>query len=102
MSSRRPSSRSVRSAVNPVGTFQCELPRALNRVHLAFVHHPPTWIRDWGAVESLLRKRAHILLFGHEHAFAARQLPKKTFRSYLLANLAAHQVAAMPVLYRLA
>ncbi len=34
--------------------------------------------------------------------FLARQLPKKTFRSYLLANLKAHQVAAMPVLYRLA
>jgi hypothetical protein len=34
--------------------------------------------------------------------FMARQLPKKTFRSYLLANLKAHQVAAMPVLYRLA
>jgi hypothetical protein len=34
--------------------------------------------------------------------FAARQLPKKTFRSYLLANLTAHHVAAMPVLYHLA
>jgi len=35
-------------------------------------------------------------------AFAARQLPKRTFRSYLLANLKANHVAAMPVLYRLA
>jgi hypothetical protein len=35
-------------------------------------------------------------------AFMARQLPKKTFRSYLLANLKANHVAAMPVLYRLA
>jgi hypothetical protein len=34
--------------------------------------------------------------------FMARQLPKKTFRSYMLANLTAHHVAAMPVLYRLA
>lgn len=34
--------------------------------------------------------------------FMARQLPKKTFRSYLLANLAAHHVTAMPVIYRLA
>jgi hypothetical protein len=34
--------------------------------------------------------------------FMARQLPKKTFRSYLLANLTAHHLAAMPVLYRLA
>jgi hypothetical protein len=34
--------------------------------------------------------------------FMARQLPKKTFRSYMLANLTAHHLAAMPVLYRLA
>jgi hypothetical protein len=34
--------------------------------------------------------------------FMARQLPKKTFRSYMLANLKAHHLAAMPVLYRLA
>lgn len=34
--------------------------------------------------------------------FAARQLPKKTFRSYMLANLKANHVVAMPVLYRLA
>ncbi len=34
--------------------------------------------------------------------FMARQLPKKTFRGYMLANLAAHHLAAMPVLYRLA
>ncbi len=34
--------------------------------------------------------------------FAARQLPKKTLRSYLLANLKANHLAAMPVLYRLA
>lgn len=34
--------------------------------------------------------------------FAVRQLPKKTFRSYMLANLKANHVAAMPVMYRLA
>lgn len=34
--------------------------------------------------------------------FMARQLPKKSFRSYMLANLTAHHVASMPVLYRLA
>jgi hypothetical protein len=34
--------------------------------------------------------------------FMARQLPKRTFRSYLLANMSAHHLAAMPVLYRLA
>jgi len=34
--------------------------------------------------------------------FMARQLPKRTFRSYMLANLRAHHLSAMPVLYRLA
>jgi hypothetical protein len=34
--------------------------------------------------------------------FMARQLPKKTFRTYMLANLKANHLAAMPVLYRLA
>lgn len=34
--------------------------------------------------------------------FIARQLPKKSFRSYMLANLKAHHLAAMPVVYRLA
>jgi len=39
---------------------------------------------------------------GNLPLFLARQLPKKSFRSYLLANLKAHHLAAMPVLYRLA
>jgi hypothetical protein len=34
--------------------------------------------------------------------FMARQLPKRTFRGYMLANLRAHHLSAMPVLYRLA
>ena len=34
--------------------------------------------------------------------FALRQFAKKSFRSYVLANLKANHVAAMPVLYRLA
>ena len=34
--------------------------------------------------------------------FMARQLPRKSFRSYMLANLKARHLAAMPVLYRLA
>lgn len=39
---------------------------------------------------------------GNLPLFMARQLTKKSFRSYLLANLKAHHLAAMPVLYRLA
>ena len=34
--------------------------------------------------------------------FTARQFSKRSFRSYMLANLDAHNVGAMPILYRLA
>jgi hypothetical protein len=34
--------------------------------------------------------------------FAARQFTKKSFRTYMTANLDAHNVGAMPILYRLA
>jgi hypothetical protein len=34
--------------------------------------------------------------------FAARQFRKKSFRTYVVANLDAHNVGAMPILYRLA
>lgn len=34
--------------------------------------------------------------------FLARQLPKKTFRSFVLANLEANRVGSMPIMYRLA
>src|SRR5690348_16461785 len=33
-----------------LGTQQCSLQRAENRVHIAFAHHPPSWIRDWSTV----------------------------------------------------
>ena len=55
-----------------LGRRQCELQRASNRVHIAFGHHPPGWLRDWEQVEPYLR-RAHLLLFGHEHKFGACQ-----------------------------
>jgi hypothetical protein len=56
----------------------------------------------------LTGERSDYVLINHARwdgslpVFAARQLPKKTFRSYMLANLKANHVAAMPVLYRLA
>jgi predicted phosphodiesterase len=56
-----------------LGTYQCQLPRDAGTIRIAMVHHPPGWIRDWDVVSPFLH-RAHILLFGHEHAFAARQL----------------------------
>lgn len=55
-----------------IGRQQCSLQRAPNRVHIAFAHHPPSWIKDWPAVEGYLR-RAHLVLFGHEHRFRLEQ-----------------------------
>lgn len=55
-----------------VGKQQCSLQRAANRVHVALAHHPPSWIRDWPAVAGYLR-RAHLVLFGHEHFFRVEQ-----------------------------
>jgi hypothetical protein len=37
---------------------------------------------------------------GNLALFMARQLPKKSFRSYVLVNLKANRMAAMPVLCR--
>jgi predicted MPP superfamily phosphohydrolase len=55
-----------------VGKQQCSLQRAHNRIHIALAHHPPSWIKDWPSVEGYLR-RAHLVLFGHEHSFRVEQ-----------------------------
>jgi predicted MPP superfamily phosphohydrolase len=55
-----------------LGRQQCSLPWAENRVQIVFAHHPPSWIRDWENVEAYLR-RAHLVLFGHEHQFRIEQ-----------------------------
>lgn len=55
-----------------VGTQQSQLSREPNVIDLVLMHHPPAWIRDWNVIEANLR-RAHLWVFGHEHAFAARQ-----------------------------
>jgi hypothetical protein len=39
---------------------------------------------------------------GNLLSFMARQFTKKSFRGYMVANLDAHNVGAMPILYRLA
>jgi len=56
------------------GSWQCKLPREPGLIHVAVGHHPPEWPRDWAVVEPYL-KRAHLVLFGHEHRFAAQQGP---------------------------
>jgi hypothetical protein len=55
-----------------LGTWQCVPPREDGTIHIAIAHHPPSWVRDWDVVEPYLR-RVHLMLFGHEHAFAAQQ-----------------------------
>lgn len=65
-----------------LGTWQCTLPRQDGLIHVAISHHPPEWLRDWEVVEPYLR-RAHVVLFGHEHHFAAQQTePEKTVYVY--------------------
>lgn len=65
-----------------LGRHQCMVSRADDTVHLAIAHHPPGWVRDWDRVDPYLR-RAHVLVFGHEHAYAARQIvPRGTVEVY--------------------
>ena len=59
-------------AVLLLGRQQCALERDADRIHIAFAHHPPSWLRDWSRVQPFL-KRAHLVLFGHEHQFRANQ-----------------------------
>lgn len=56
-----------------LGTWQCKLPREGDPIHIVVSHHPPDWIRDWDLVEPYLR-RAHLLLFGHEHRYESEQM----------------------------
>jgi hypothetical protein len=55
-----------------LGTQQCRMSRGENDITLVMMHHPPKWIRDWSRVKPHL-SRAHLWLFGHEHAFGAQQ-----------------------------
>lgn len=56
-----------------LGTRQCRMPRVDGTITVALVHHPPAWIRDWERVQAYVN-RAHLVLFGHEHTYAARQI----------------------------
>ncbi|MGB7159798.1 MAG: metallophosphoesterase [Tepidisphaeraceae bacterium] len=55
-----------------LGTRQCQIPGIDNIVRIILIHHPPNWISDWNAVKPYL-DRAHLVLFGHEHRYAADQ-----------------------------
>ena len=76
--------------------------------YLAGWYEAETGLDNSTLLEPLEGEQADYVLINHARwdgnllLFMARQLPKKSFRSYTLANLEAHHLAAMPVLYRLA
>jgi hypothetical protein len=76
--------------------------------YLAGWYEAETGLDNSTLLEPLEGEQSDYLMINHARwdgslpLFMARQLPKKTFRSYVLANLKAHHLAAMPVLYRLA
>jgi predicted phosphodiesterase len=55
-----------------LGRRQCQIPKVEGTVRIAIVHHPPNWLKDWHAVRPFVG-RAHVVLFGHEHAYRADQ-----------------------------
>lgn len=55
-----------------LGSHQCRLTRDGQPIHIVMAHHPPSWIRDWAVVQPLMR-RAHVWLYGHEHAYRSEQ-----------------------------
>jgi 3',5'-cyclic AMP phosphodiesterase CpdA len=55
-----------------LGTRQCQMPKKPTTVRIALVHHPPKWLKDWHQVKPYV-DRAHVVLFGHEHRYAAQQ-----------------------------
>ncbi|WP_166786976.1 metallophosphoesterase [Cryobacterium sinapicolor] len=55
-----------------VGTHQVQLDREPGLLHLVMMHHPPSWLRDWDHIAPYLQ-RAHVILFGHEHAYSSVQ-----------------------------
>ena len=76
--------------------------------YLAGWYEAETGLDNSTLLEPLEGEQSDYVLINHARwdgnlpLFMARQLPKKSFRSYMLANLKAHHLAAMPVLYRLA
>lgn len=55
-----------------IGTRQCRLSRENSPIHIAIAHHPPNWVRDWEVIEPHMR-RAHLVLYGHEHEYHSAQ-----------------------------
>lgn len=76
--------------------------------YLAGWYEAETGLDNSTLLEPLEGEQSDYVLINHARwdgnlpLFVARQLPKKSFRGYVLANLKAHRMVSMPVLYRLA
>ncbi len=55
-----------------LGSHQCKVKEEHGEIRIVLCHHPPKWLRDWESVAAYF-KRAHLLLFGHEHKFRCEQ-----------------------------
>ena len=55
-----------------LGSQQCKVKEEHGDIRIVLCHHPPGRLRDWTKVAAYL-KRAHVLLFGHEHTFRLEQ-----------------------------
>jgi predicted MPP superfamily phosphohydrolase len=57
-----------------LGPQMANLGRFKDTLVMLVCHHPPTWLRDRSQIEHLI-ERAHLQLFGHEHAAKVDELP---------------------------
>lgn len=63
-----------------LGGAQLQLPATSGLEYLTLCHHPPQWLRDQDFVESKLRERARLQLFGHKHVQVCEEINRKSVR----------------------
>ncbi len=51
-----------------LGEAQVSVARAPGVFHVSLCHHPPDWLRDHDVVETHLKSKVHVQLFGHKHS----------------------------------
>lgn len=57
-----------------LGSFQTSLTEQQGVAYVTLCHHPPQWLLDGDDVETILRNRAKIQLFGHKHSQRLEQI----------------------------
>lgn len=65
-----------------LGEFQAILREEDHVAHLAMCHHPPSWLLDQREIDTALKARAQIHLFGHEHDQAIEEIDRRCVRVY--------------------